>query len=381
MKRRYQLCFQLLALTFASWAWTPSVSRVNSGQRFSPRQILYEKKLSSNKFSKTICLVQSNGVDEHDQLPASLSDDHIITEDQLSSFFNNIDNSLMKTINAIFLLASFGFSIYTMLNIDHDITRGWTQAEIAMRVPLDNWASYESSLAQSPMMTKTTINVIVYSLGDWLSQTVFQQKNVLEFDVVRTIRNGFIGLCFGPAVHAYYEWSDHILPVEGGLVNRLEKILMDQTLYLTVKCSIYIAAVGLLQGDSFETAINSVKTRIRPICFTAWKFWPLIHCITYSVIPNRHRMLWVNSVDLVWNAILASMSRSEESIDEQAEKDSKVALETNSDVLEVKAVQMPMIYATEGVDLTKDDQSAFTTYNVSEVTVTVQNVTSPVMAP
>lgn len=217
-----------------------------------------------------------------------------------------------KVINAVVLIVSFGFALHTVLNIDHEITRGWTQQEIAMRVPLDNWAGYESALAAKPIATKTFINVVIYSLGDWLSQTVFQKKNVLDFDFKRTLRNGFIGLCFGPLVHQYYEWSDQILPVEGGMMNRLEKIFMDQTLYLTVKCSIYIAAVGILQGDSIKTAKETVQERILPICFTAWKFWPLIHCITYSVIPAQHRMLWVNCVDLVWNAILASMSRKED---------------------------------------------------------------------
>ena len=126
----------------------------------------------------------------------------------------------------------------------------------------------------------------------------------------RTLRNGLIGLGFGPLVHEYYLFSDHILPVEGGIINRLEKILMDQTIYLTVKCSIYIMAVGLLNGEEFESAVNNVKSRIKGIVFTAWKFWPLVHCVTYGLIPARHRILWVNCVDLVWNAILATMSRS-----------------------------------------------------------------------
>ena len=180
-----------------------------------------------------------------------------------------------------------------------------------MRIPLDNWASYESSLEDRPVFTKTLINVIIYLLGDWLSQTLFQKKNPLDFDASRTLRNGFIGLCFGPLVHEYYQFSDRILPVEGGIINRLEKIVMDQTIYLTVKCSVYIAAVGLLQGESWEQVQDNVKTRIKGIVFTAWKFWPLVHCITYSVIPAQHRILWVNSVDLVWNAILASMSNKE----------------------------------------------------------------------
>ncbi len=186
-----------------------------------------------------------------------------------------------KVINALFLSAAFGYAIYTILNIDAGLTRGWSASEIAMRIPLDNWGAYESYLANKPIVTKTLINVIIYLLGDWLSQTVFQGKNVLDFDISRTLRNGFIGLCFGPCVHQYYEFSDAILPPENGLVTRLEKIVMDQTIYLTVKCSIYICAVGLLAGEDFATVKQRVKDKIVGIVFTAWKFWPLVHCITY----------------------------------------------------------------------------------------------------
>jgi protein Mpv17 len=152
-------------------------------------------------------------------------------------------------------------------------------------------------------------------LGDWLSQTLFRKNNVLDFDAARTIKNGFVGMCFGPAVHEYYEFSDWILPVDGvtiGITNRAFKILMDQTIYLSIKCSIYIIAVGLLNGDSLKDGSENVKNRLKPIMFTAWKFWPLVHCVTYGLIPARHRILWVNSVDLVWNAILATKARNDD---------------------------------------------------------------------
>lgn len=216
-----------------------------------------------------------------------------------------------KLFNAGLLALSFGFAFYTIINIDSEITRGWTSAEVAMRIPLDTWSSYEASLSSKPVETKTLINVVIYLLGDWLSQTVFQKKDVLDFDAARTLRNGFIGLCFGPLVHEYYEFSDAILPVDVG-INRLYKILMDQTIYLFVKCSVYIIAVGVLSGQSFEESFGNARDRIKNIMFTAWKFWPLVHCVTYSVIPAQHRILWVNSVDLIWNAILATISRGEE---------------------------------------------------------------------
>jgi protein Mpv17 len=226
------------------------------------------------------------------------------------------ENVQTKIFNALLLAACFGFAAYTILNIDNGMTRGWTQSEIAMRIPLDNWLNYESSLADRPVATKTAINVIIYLLGDWLSQTAFSGKNVLDFNAARTLRNGFIGLCFGPLVHEYYQFSDYILPVDGGMWIRLQKILMDQTIYLSVKCSIYISAVGLLQGDDVATVRDNVQTKLPKIVLTAWKFWPLVHLVTYGVIPARHRILWVNCVDLVWNAILATMSQKKDLVEE-----------------------------------------------------------------
>ena len=217
-----------------------------------------------------------------------------------------------KVFNFALLAISFCYVFSSVFNIDKGMTRGWTPGEIGMRIPLDTWASYENSLSEKPVATKTIINVVIYLLGDWLSQTLFQGKNVLDFDAGRTIKNGMVGMAFGPAVHEYYEFSDWILPVDGatfGVTNRAFKILMDQTIYLAVKCSIYIIAIGVLNGETVGASTENVKNRLKPIMFTAWKFWPLVHCVTYGLIPARHRILWVNSVDLVWNAILASKAR------------------------------------------------------------------------
>lgn len=214
-----------------------------------------------------------------------------------------------RFINLCLLIAAFGYAIHTILDVDHGMTRGWTHKEVMLRLPYDNWRNYENSLANSPIWTKTSINVIIYLLGDWLSQTVFNDQNLLDFDATRTFKNGFIGLCFGPLVAEYYEFSDWILPMDVG-INRVYKILMDQTIYLFVKCSIYIAVVGLLNGESLTQAKENVSSRIKTVMLTAWKFWPFAHCITYGLIPPQHRILWVNSVDLVWNAILAALSRS-----------------------------------------------------------------------
>jgi len=256
-----------------------------------------------------------------------------------------------KLFNFALLAASFGYVFVSVFNIDRGMTRGWTPGEIGMRIPLDTWASYENSLSEKPVATKTIINIVIYLLGDWLSQTLFQRKNVLDFDAARTLKNGFVGMCFGPAVHEYYEFSDWILPVEGmtmGVTNRAFKILMDQTIYLSIKCSIYIMAIGILNGDSLESSSENVKNRIKPIMFTAWKFWPLVHCVTYGLVPARHRILWVNSVDLVWNAILATKARDD---DDGEENDSMEV----SEGLDIEGVNLET-NGENGLD-TKMDQN------------------------
>ena len=101
---------------------------------------------------------------------------------------------------------------------------------------------------------------------------------------------------------------------------------MDQSAYLTIKCSVYISAVGLLAGEEWATVRQTVKDKIGGVVLTAWKFWPIVHCITYSLIPAQHRILWVNSVDLVWNAILASQAQRTESVFEEKEGEEEETL-------------------------------------------------------
>jgi protein Mpv17 len=158
---------------------------------------------------------------------------------------------------------------------------------------------------------KTAINVVIYIIGDWMSQVGWgRTKNLLDFDLARTARNGLIGAMFGPLVHYYYDFSDWILPMDVP-INRLYKLLMDQSIYFFVKCSAYIALVGLLRGDPPKEVVQDVKERIWPVVFRGWRFWPLAHIVTYGFIPPRHRVLWVNMLDLLWSSILAQLASKE----------------------------------------------------------------------
>ncbi|KAK3251297.1 hypothetical protein CYMTET_39356 [Cymbomonas tetramitiformis] len=38
---------------------------------------------------------------------------------------------------------------------------------------------------------------------------------------------------------------------------------------------------------------------------TGWKLWPFAHCVTYGLIPQQHRLLFVDTVEIVWVVLLS----------------------------------------------------------------------------
>jgi hypothetical protein len=66
--------------------------------------------------------------------------------------------------------------------------------------------------------------------------------------------------------------------------------------------------LGVLSGKPLNDTAADVQGKLGPIMSRAWRFWPFVHLVTYSVIPPAQRVLWVNCVDLVWSSILAGMA-------------------------------------------------------------------------
>ena len=212
-----------------------------------------------------------------------------------------------RTINAVVLALVGAYVSWSIIHLDQDISRGWTIFERVGHMASANWDAYEANLRETPVLTKTYINAGIYCLADYLSQRLAGAK-MLEFDLARLARNGAIGAFFGPLVVAYYGWSDAILP-PGDATMVPWKILMDQTAYAAVKYSAYLWLVGLGAGKPPAESFEEVKAKLCPTLQTGWRFWPIVHMVTYTVIPPRHRILWINCVDLVWVTILASIAR------------------------------------------------------------------------
>jgi hypothetical protein len=55
-----------------------------------------------------------------------------------------------------------------------------------------------------------------------------------------------------------------------------------------------------------------VRSSWWPSLKASWRFWPIAHAFTYSVVPLHLRVLWVDVLEVVWVAILSMcIARSE----------------------------------------------------------------------
>jgi len=124
--------------------------------------------------------------------------------------------------------------VFQVLSVDVGITRGWSTEEIAYRVPLDNWNSYNAILAAAPIQTKSITSATVYAIGDTIAQRT-EGTEIGELDrgrIGRSLAAGLIG--HGPLSHFWYQISEDFFNnvlMWTDWWSFIPKVVIDQTLW------------------------------------------------------------------------------------------------------------------------------------------------------
>ena len=242
--------------------------------------------------------------------------------DENSSNNNNNDNNTAFRINQNFVfdfnafvnisvLLFIGLTVLSKLaTVDHGLMRGWTAAEMAVRIPVDNWYSYETVLHAAPVSTKAVTSATVYSIGDIIAQRT-EGKSLSEFDRMRNLRSLIAGLIgHGPMSHVWYNVSEDIFTNVFSITDQwwafFPKVAADQLTWGPFWNNTYILLLGLMQFRKPAAIWQEMKSTTIPLIISGLKLWPIAHCITYGVIPVENRLLWVDLVEIIWVTILAS---------------------------------------------------------------------------
>lgn len=182
-------------------------------------------------------------------------------------------------------------------------------------VPMQAFDAYEKVLSSNPIATKAATSASVYTIGDILAQYTEQReedsKNIDQGRVLRSCIAG--GIAHGPLSHFWYHVSENFFTNFAHLTawwSFLPKIVVDQTVWGPIWNSTYILLIGLMKREALEKMVGDVRTTTFPLFLDGLKLWPLAHCVTYGLIPEENRLLWVDLVEIVWVSIMATKAAS-----------------------------------------------------------------------
>jgi protein Mpv17 len=108
----------------------------------------------------------------------------------------------------------------------------------------------------------------------------------------------------GPAGHYFYNWLDDIIPGTAA-VHVFSKVAIDQLFWCPIFMSVFFTYLGLVNGDSFTTIGNKIKSDLLNACQGSWKVWPMAHFINFKFVSKKWRIPYINSVQIAFNIFLS----------------------------------------------------------------------------
>mmetsp|Transcript_30916 Transcript_30916/g.52831 ORF Transcript_30916/g.52831 Transcript_30916/m.52831 type:complete len:365 (-) Transcript_30916:155-1249(-) len=231
-------------------------------------------------------------------------------------------------INISIIVIAIMVVAFQVFSINTGITRGWTPEEVAYRVPIDNWRSYNDILGMAPIQTKAVTSATVYTIGDIIAQRT-EGTDIGELDrgrIGRSLAAGLIG--HGPLSHVWYQVSEDFFETVLRWTewwSFVPKVVVDQILWGPFWNNTYIVLLGVMQLQKPGQVWSDIKRTTIPLIVSGLKLWPLAHCVTYGLVPVENRLLWVDLVEIIWVTILATQASGAGDNEKLADQDDAVA--------------------------------------------------------
>lgn len=239
--------------------------------------------------------------------------ERILTDDEKKDLLIN------QVVVSTFVIGSL-FKLGTV-DIGMEYAKNWTLWQYVLHLPKDNLTAYLGAVAANPVLTKAFTSGVAYGAGDFLSQFV-QGRKLEDVRLSRVARSAAAGfMIHGPFCHYWILFTENNLGFDGAWFSTPVKVIADQTVWSIFLNTMYTTTILALQGK--KPAM--IKEEIDATWFLAikagWKFWPLIHMVTFSsLIPHDLKLLFVDCVEVIWVMILSQTVNRDANSGEQPEK-------------------------------------------------------------
>jgi len=176
---------------------------------------------------------------------------------------------------------------------DASVTRGGA-------VP--GWAAYNEALDKNPLTAKSCTSLVGWFLGDLLAQLFIVGG---PLDIKRLITLSAFGFLYhGPSGHYFYNWLDSKIEGTDGK-SVATKVLIDQVAWCPLFMTVFFTYLGLVNGDSFTTIGSKIKNDLFTAVQGSWKIWPVVHTVNFKFISTKHRLVFINGVQIAFNMFLS----------------------------------------------------------------------------
>jgi len=159
---------------------------------------------------------------------------------------------------------------------------------------------YGLSLNLRPISTKSLSSAIGFILGDFIAQMITRN---FKYDLIRSIRIGAFGaLIHGPCGHLFFSLLEKKLPGGGVGVVTL-KVIIDQLIWSPLFATLLISFLGITSGCAPYQIYKIISASLKPLVLLSWMIWPLAHFFNFRIVPTKHRLLYSNIIQLIYNVI------------------------------------------------------------------------------
>jgi hypothetical protein len=216
---------------------------------------------------------------------------------------------------------------------------------------------YDIHAITFPLVTKAMTSGFCFTLGDLCAQGI-AGKNLSTVDLGRSARSGAAGLIYhGPMAHYWLNFLDKSLSFGGAWWAALPKVAADQGPMAVLDNTFYSLLTGALAFRDPREVLRDVRANFKPGFMANLRFWPMVHFVTFTMVPIELQVLWEDSADIVWICILSTLNNedgSEALLDEVQDQISKDVAAASLDVVDKSrmggATQMGYSKQRDGYD-------------------------------
>jgi len=185
-----------------------------------------------------------------------------------------------------------------------------------------------------PLLVASSQAGALMAAGDLIAQKFVEKKKTKEIDLKRTVRFGMVGFVIvGPLLRTWYGFLERKIVLSTPAFTAMAKMGGDQLILAPIFLFNFICLMGVLNGQSRGQIKSEIQRHYVDIMIRNYQLWPAAQLINFGLVPLQYRVLFAQSVALLWNTYLSYKTNRTEGSQDMRKGKGVVSSNSNSTTL------------------------------------------------